>query len=303
VALIATLFAAAVHGWAMIQLLPEGHAPAAAGERPLGVSVRLALGFVANFAFAGLGSFVATATGQPIARSIASGWPYGVLLLAGLAALVLWSLRRWRAERTPQTRISLVVVAFSAAGFVMLIGLAAAREFGAAATAGALANQLALYTTVPRYVIPLHFLMAGGVVLVLLQLARRWPRASAPLFAGFTLAAVAAQIDFQSSAHKYVRPLSAISHASPWKLILATVQECRAARLPVPNVPLGTLTQEFHDIDPRMFETLVRRDLRLSRDEQIELIPWEEYLAGREQWSAAVPSLPLLERKLRLNRE
>jgi len=97
-------------------------------------------------------------------------------------------------------------------------------------------------------------------------------------------------------------PLSHVSHSSAWGLILATVQECRAAGLPMPHVPLGTLTQEFHDIDPHLFEPLIRRDLRLPPDYKIALIPWEDYLAAPERY-VSVPSLQLLEQKLRLRRD
>ena len=300
-ALITMLCLAGIHGALMIYLLPP-ELVAAGASRPLGASVKLALGFVANFTFAGIGSFVATASGPPNARSIAYSWPYGALLLAGAVAAPVWLFRRWSADTSPQNLLRFVLVAFSAVSFVMLMVLFWARYFRFGITMEALASQVAFCTSVPRYVIPLHFIFVPIVILVATQVARFAPRPTFGLCVGVVVAAIAAQMEFQKSTHRYVAPLGQLSHSSAWRLILQTVQECRAAGLPVPNVPLGTLTQEFHDIDPRMFEPLLRRDLRLAFDEKIPLIPWEEYLAAPDRYRA-VPSLSLLEAKLRIKRE
>lgn len=300
--LIAMLCLAAIHGALMIGLLPtEPSLPGPADARPFGESAKLALGFLANFVLAGAGSFLATAVAQPNPRSIAYCWPYGVLLLIAAGGVVVWLFRRWRDEPSPRTLLSFTLAAFSAVSFVMLIGLFAARQFRSG-TLSALASQFAFCLSVPRYVIPLHFVFASVAILAAARLARLAPRLSAGLCAAIVIAALAAQVEFQRSAHKYVAPLSHVSHSSAWRLILATVQECRAAGLPMPHVPLATLTQEFHDIDPHLFEPLIRRDLRLPPDYKIALIPWEDYLAAPERY-VSVPSLQLLEQKLRLRRD
>ena len=69
------------------------------------------------------------------------------------------------------------------------------------------------------------------------------------------------------------------------------------AQLPVPNIPLGVLTQGWMDADMRVMEPLIRRDLRLAPEEKMEMIGWEEYTAQRERY-ATVPSLRLLEAKM-----
>jgi hypothetical protein len=134
-----------------------------------------------------------------------------------------------------------------------------------------------------------------------MQLAKRMPRFSSTLFCAMALAAFAAQVDYRWNTFPYVSSFARISHSSAWRLIVATVQECRAAQLPVPNVPLGSLTQEFSDWDPKMFEPVVRRQLGLRPEEQIEMITWEQYLrGGRDRYRDRVPSLQLLEQKLYL---
>jgi hypothetical protein len=106
-------------------------------------------------------------------------------------------------------------------------------------------------------------------------------------------------MEYQASAYPLLAPLSRIEHSIAWKLIVDTARECRSAQLPIPNVPLGALTQEFADLDARMFEPLLRQELHLAAGENIEIVPWDQYLAAdRKRYQAAVPSLPLLEQKL-----
>jgi hypothetical protein len=57
------------------------------------------------------------------------------------------------------------------------------------------------------------------------------------------------------------------------------------------------------DEDARSFESLWRHDLHLKPEENIEIIPWEQYLAGDRERYRGVPSLRLLERKLGLRRD
>jgi hypothetical protein len=298
-ALITMVCLAAAHGWAMLHLLPP--------FQPLGVAAgpfcKLLLGFTANLAVTGLRTFIGTTISEPDSRSLAYSWPYGLLLVAGALLLLRWSLRQTLKEPTPENVTRFALHAFSIAAFAALIGLIAVRLFQSASL-NAAATVLALSNSLPRYVVPLHFIMIASAAEILARLARRAPRFSSGAFCAIALAALAAQVDFRINSFPYVAPLARISHTSAWGLIVATVRECRAAQLPVPNVPLGALTQEFSDWDPKMFEPLLRSELRLGREEQIEMISWEEYLQNeRGRYRSSVPSLQLLEQKLYLQVE
>ena len=126
---------------------------------------------------------------------------------------------------------------------------------------------------------------------------QRAPRLAPAAFAVLVLAAITAQKDFQVTTFPYREPVWRISHGAAWRLVLATVRECRTAQLPVPNIPLGMLTQGWMDADMRVVEPLIRRDLRLAPEEKIEMIGWEEFTAQRERY-ATVRSLRLLEAKM-----
>ena len=295
-ALITMLCLAVVHGWAMLHLLPAQQSLVVSG----GSFLKLLLGFTANLGMAALRTFVGTTISDPDVRALASSWPYGLLVIAGGLLLLRWSLGKSLKEPTLENVMRFTLHAFSVSAFFALIGLSAVRHFQISSL-DATAIYLALITSVPRYVFPLHFIVIASAVAVLVQLARRVPKFSSAVFCAMALAAFAAQVDYRSNTFPYVAPSARISHSSAWGLIVATVRECRAAQLPVPNVPMGSLTREFSDWDPRMFEPLLRRQLGLRPEEQIEMITWEQYLqGGRDRYRNRVPSLQLLEQKLYL---
>jgi hypothetical protein len=298
-ALCSMLLVAAVHGWAMLYLWPSPSSLSA----PFSSLARLFFGFAANLAAAAVSSFVPTVISNPDSRSLAYTWPFGVLIIVGVFLFVVSRLRRVLSDPTPPNLAAFSLHLFSVAAFFALLGLSAARQFHETSLDSAAFN-LALQTTVPRYVVPLHFIVLASAIGFGIGIMRRAPRFGPPAFCALAIAAVIAQSDFRASTFGYVSPLARISHAHAWKLLLATIRECRAAGLPVPEVPLDSLTREFTPAEVGSLEPLWRRDLRLNPDEKIETISWEQYLTGdRERYRHLVPSLLLLERKLELPRD
>jgi hypothetical protein len=296
-ALITMLGLAVVHGWAMLHFLSaQPSAPV-----PGGPFLKLLLGFTANLAMTALRTFVGTTIPEPDARALAYSWPYGVVVIAGAVLLLRWLLRKSFREPTLENVTRFALHTFSIVGFFVLIGLIAIRQVQSASLDAA-ATLIGVFAAVPRYIVPLHFLAIASAGDLFVRLARRAPRFSSGLFCALAMAAFAAQLDYRWSTFPYVATYARISHSSAWGLIVATARECRAAHLPVPNVPLGALTQEFYDWDPKMFEPLLRRELNLSPGEQIEMITWEQYRKGdRDRYRTSVPSLQLLEQKVYLN--
>lgn len=294
-ALVAMFGVAAAHGWAMLRLLP----PSPFFAAPLSTLSKLILGFAANLAAAAARTFFAPAISESNWRSLASAWPYGLLLIATAFAVFYLLLRQALREPTPQNLTRFALHAFSISAFLALIALCALRVFQATSLDAAAIN-LTLSTSLPRYIVPLHFIVIASVIEIAVRLFQRAPRLSPAAFCAIALVALMAQRDFRSTTFVYVEPLSRISHASAWGLLLATVRECRAAQVPVPNLPLGALTREFSDANANSFEPLLRHDLQLRPEEKIDMIPWEEYLARDRERYRSVPSLRLLEQKLEL---
>jgi hypothetical protein len=299
-ALITMVCLAVVHGWAMLHFLPAAHSsvPVSGGS-----FLKLILGFTANLAITALRTFVGTTIPEPDARALAYSWPYGLLVIAGAVFLLRWLLRKSLREPTRENVTRFTLHTFSIAGFFALIALIAVRQFQSSSLDAA-ATAVAVFAAVPRYIVPLHFIAIASATDLAVQLARRSPRFSSGLFCALALAAFATQLDYRWSTFPYVATYARISHSSAWGLIVATARECRAAQLPVPNVPLATLTQEFYDWDPKMFEPLLRRELNLGPEEKIEMITWEQYRQGnRDRYRKSVPSLQLLEEKLYLKED
>jgi hypothetical protein len=294
-ALVTMLSLSTVHGWAMLYLVPARESFTVSAVS----FCKMFLGFTPNLAMTGLRTFTGTTIPAPNPQTFAYSWPYGLLLIAGALLLLRWLIGKAIKQATPQNIIRFALHGFSISAFFALIGLIAARLFQSSSLDGA-ATLLALSTPLPRYIVPLHFLMIASAVEVLVRFAQRAPRFSSGAFCALALAAVCAQVDYRWNTFPYVAPLARISHTSAWGLIVATVRECRAAQLPVPNVPLGSLTQEFSGENLGSFEALLRRALKIKSDERIEMIAWEEYLQGGRDRYRGVPSLALLEHKLML---
>lgn len=287
------------HGWAMLQLFSSQSTPIS----DLLSLCRLLLGFTAHLVISVSGTFLGTAISAPSAQAVGVSWPFGLLVIAGATLLLGKLLRSSLKDPAPLNLTRCLLHGFSVSAFLTLLGLVAVRQFYSSSLEVA-ATSLAVSASAPRYLVPLHFILVASAVELLARLARRAPRFSFGAFCGIALAAMAAQLDYRWNTFPYVAPLARISHASAWNLIVATVRECRAAKLPVPAVPLGSLTQEFFDWDPKMFEPLLRRELRLAPKQQIEMIAWQEYLrSDRVPYHTSAPSLQLLKKKLAIPEE
>jgi hypothetical protein len=106
------------------------------------------------------------------------------------------------------------------------------------------------------------------------------------------LTALVASKQFGATEYKQLSPSATISHGKAWRAIVSLSQECLAANLPVPNVPMGALTQEFYDWDLKLFEPLLRYSLHLAPEQKIEFEAWQK-VRGTElkKYEAVAPSL------------
>lgn len=92
-----------------------------------------------------------------------------------------------------------------------------------------------------------------------------------------------------------------ISHAHAWKSIVTMTKECQRADLAIPNVPLGALTQEFHDWDLKLFEPLLRADLKSPPGTSLQFVEWSDLMNNLpNEYDRDVPSLREVREKLGL---
>jgi hypothetical protein len=276
-------------------------APPADRSSELITLIKLLLGFVANLTIAGVGTFTATTFADVNGYSLFTSWPYGLLLLVLSIVLWGWALHRAVGDPTPRNVSGLILHAYSIAGLWVLVGLVAARELLNRSIAE-MPWQLGYYLSVPRYLVPLHFVLLGSALYIAVVLSRKAPRVSTWVCCGIAIAAVLAQREFQSSVYYCIAPRRSISHTKAWKQILATVRDCRATQLPMPDFPVDSLTQEFAPTNLSSFEPILRHDLNLESGE-IKFIPWDEYLSGKAESYQKVPRLEQLRHLLQLDKK
>jgi hypothetical protein len=299
VALVLLACFAAAHGWAMIHLLPEQRTFPAAPTVHSFAAVKLLLGFVFNFACAGLGSFCLTSPSIPNVLAIAYCWPLGVLLIVAILVGVHKMITRTNAEVSSYSVGLSVVVIFSVAAFLALLLLVVAREIAEAPAGGGVVPYFNAFTAVPRYLIPLHYLLLGPAAVLLACLGRS-RRLTSIACASLAVAALITQVEFQRGPMRSVVPGTRISHYTAWRLVLATARQCRAAGLPMPNLPLGALTGEFADENIESFLPLLRHDLQLGPNDPLVVIDLRDFNERHGDSAGVVPSLPKLRRQLKL---
>ena len=299
-ALVTMLVCSAAH--ACVMAWPIANVVSSGGSEPRSglMMIKLVLGFVARFAAAGVRAFSGITSAEAHPFAIAYLWPYGALLV--LALIVIFATHLRRISKTIESTVTSAIVVSSIASFFTLIALIVARQLSEK-TLHSTATTLGYFTSEPRYVVPLNSLFIAPAALGFALLFRCGPRVMSFICVTIFAAVVITQMEFQATARPYLDPPSRVSHYSVWRLIVTTARECRTAGLPLPNLPLGEVTREFYDVDARMFEPLLRRELHLDSDQRIELLPWENYLAGDKTMYGAVPSLRPLEQKLKVKED
>jgi hypothetical protein len=288
IALALSLLLVASLAHALCMILLNGP-PVPPGSQPLRNAVVLpSLGLVAMELVAAVQSlFVSGMMGAPTNETIAAAWPFG-LGIALLAISVIVHLARG-AMRAPDSRslTMFVLHTFGIASFLMCIALIAARAAFEPSTVG-----LNAFLNGSRYLVPICFTLLGTLTALASNLAMRARVQTAALFLGVAVAMFVANQQYRINLYPKYFPRNQISHGQAWKLIKATAQECRTAHLPIPNIPLAPLAQEFHDYNLRLFEPLLHDELNLPAQERCEFVEWPECRGpARARYEQAAPSL------------
>jgi len=248
-----------------------------------------ALGFAANFAVAAVHALFSSQLVSIDRLQLQSDWPYGLafigIVIASVTAISLSSLRN--PQSTSARRGIFVLATFAAVSFIAFVGLISARELVHPSS-----NGFGDYSVGSRYLIPAQFALLGFLVLLFIR-ANAVPFMVSMLLNFFLLfSAIAGGAQFRKNVYPKVEPKSAVSHARAWQSIVTMASQCQRAGLAIPDVPLGVLTQEFSDWDLKLFEPLLRSELKITPDTSLEFIPWER-VSGElpEEYAKNVPAL------------
>jgi len=226
-------------------------------------------------------------------------WPFGpAVLLVGIfiIATAVWQLKE--SERKEAIAVRLVLITFSFIGYIALLLLLAIREIHEP-------SRIPLFGMFvgPRNVVPTTIIFFGALVAATVAVTAAAGKTLYLSIASLLLAfcAIISQHQFSRYVYPKFQPVAQISHDHAWSLIKEMSREARVARLPVPNVIMNDLTQEFHGWDLKLFEPVLRHDLKLAPEQRIEFIDIREALGSRHgEYARSVPSLAELSRTMRV---
>ncbi len=289
-------FLTLLHGLLMFTLLSSTQGTETTACQPLPF-IKTALGFISNFALATLRNSLST--NQQLSGNapvhLIRDWLYGVSILLGFGLIVAAGLYRCLQENAPPQRLKFVFRTFAVVSFLSLIALVSARQWYEPS-----AHGFADFLVGSRYLIPASFTLIGLLAELFFALSIAPRLLSACLLTGITACALLGNLHFTAHVYPVVVRQSATSHERAWRAVVAMARECIQEGLPIPNVPLGQLTQEFYDWDLKLFEPLLRADLHVSREHDLQFVSWQEFLNGSRDGYAPVLSLPKVQRELRL---
>ena len=216
----------------------------------------------------------------------ASLWPWGLLLLIVAASSLILMARSCLRRPTPERLSQFTLHCFSIVAFCGFVLMAIARYLIEPDSSG-----FHNFLLGSRYLVPANLLLFGTFAAITVRIARL-VNLRIFLFIALGLAALVASRQFGATEYKRFYSGGAISHGKSWRSIVSLSRECRAANLPVPNVPMGALTGEFYDWDLKLYEPLLRYSLHLAPAQKIEFEDWQKVRSTeRKKYEAVAPSL------------
>jgi len=229
----------------------------------------MALGFIAAVFFSASQAFLVFRLLPAFhAQLILSMWPWGIFLLLSAAGLTFVLIRQYLRVPSVERLVPLVLHAFSMVAFAAFIFVGVIRSVAEPSEEWTLR-----YLLNSRYLVMANFTLLGSFTAVAVSLARKAGKLCVPIFVLLGLTVFAANKQYAKSAFPSVGSNFIISHGKAWRAITAMTRECRAARLPVPDVPMR-LVSEFgwplHHYTP-----ILRYSLQLKPDENIQFVEWK----------------------------
>ena len=253
------------------------------------------LDFIPSFMFATLRSLLSLSRPPPGAGQNLFELSCGIALLLTFGFSLGASLWRLRRQSTADNRTRFILQSFAFISFFTMIALISIRQWHEPSPRG-----FGDYLVASRYLIPSAFTLTSFLAELLFLAARAPSLFYLLLTSGAGVYAVIINLLFFANIYPEVAPQSMISHGRAWSSIVTMARECRRADLAIPNVPLGALTQEFYDWDLRLFEPLLRADLKASPDSTLQFVAWSAFVNDApSEYNRAVPSLTEVKKRLK----
>ena len=271
--LVATLIflavAGSLHTLAMIAL---NNAPANAGlnagrlpdwHQLVGLYALLPISIVA-------GLFGASLDKGVIDSVLHSAWPIGAAVVLTIGLFVVVLAKRSRQICTRPRLAALCLASFSGVMLVTLVAMISMREIREPTGVG-----LFGYLIRARYVLPLTVSWLGIVLAALMLLSPQRLVFLAVVSSLFAVGAIVGHRSYESHVLARTAPLHGASHIQIWRNLVQIAHEARAANLPIPNIPLQSLSG-FSFVDFKFLEPLLHDELHLPENEHDSFLDWTE---------------------------
>jgi hypothetical protein len=295
-ALALLVFLTVCHAICMLRLNSIPSVTATPAFQPL---TRALMGFAGVYPLFILHAFFVVMVPLDVAGQLQSAWPFGpIVFLVGIFIIAVVVRPLKEGERKHAVAVRFVLISFSFIGYTALLLLLAIREIREPSPV----PLLGMFTG-PRDVVPSTIVFFGALVAATATWAAAGGKTAYLSIASLLLAfcTVISQHQFARYVYPKFQPLAQISHDHAWSLIKRMSREARAAGLPVPNVIMSDLTQEFRGWDLKLFEPVLCHDLKLAPEQRIEFIDIGEALGSRNrEYARSVPSLAELSRTMRV---
>jgi len=293
IALISMIALTALHGVFMLKFSFDPPIASSNGWS-LQAFLTMSLGFIPNFVFAIFRGIFSTWWLVPTSKQIPADWPYGVGILLGIGCLIASVTFRSLKKPTPRNQVRFILHTFSSGFFLAIIALALGRAWREPSN-----FNFVDYLTGARYLVPGSFALSGMMVELIFLLAPRPLVLSVVLNIGLAVCAIAGQLQYARDVYPKVEPNSMISHGQAWRAIVAMARECQRANLPIPNAPMGVLTQEFSTWDLKLFEPLLCADLNCPPGTKLQFVEWPDSMNNGPNEYERIPSFVKLRAILR----
>lgn len=291
VALVSLLLIAAVHAFCMHFLRTS----VPGGPKTDYLDISMLLGFIAAVFFSACQAIVVFRL-LPAFHSelVASMWPWGVFVVVVAVSAVVALVRAYLRAPKVERLVQFVLHTFSIVAFAAYILLALARAVAEPTTDWTLGSLIA-----SRYLVVANLTLFGSFTAIAVLLAGKVGRLCIPIFLMLGLTAFVTNKQYAKNAYPDLQSALVVPHGKTWRDIVSMVRECRAASLPVPDVPMQVLAEfrwPLHD-----YRDILRYSLRLEHDEKIEFLDWKQIdAAARQRYEEASPSLGKVFRTLKV---
>ena len=260
--------------------------PPAQGAKTDYLNVWLALGLIAAAFFSAAQALIVFRF-LPAFHSevIMSLWPWSVFLIVLVVIFLVILVRQY--QRAPNTGrlVQLVLHSFSIVAFASFLFLGLTRS-----VAEPDENWMLGYIIASRYLVMANFALFGSFTGLAILLAGKLGKFCAVVFVMLGLVSLVANKQYARSAFPDVQSTFTVSHGRAWRTIVSMARQCRAANLPVPDVPMKVVSEFPWPL--HYYESLLRYSLKLKPDEKIDFVQWNQLDATtHRRYETAAPSI------------